>query len=113
MRAGRDVLLRQNYVQNGGQGRATAQFIVDHQGIIAAIKGLKPGGAQAKRTIVPIEGAGKAFVNFDQTRGVGDIYIFVAGRFYIKINAQNVENRAFLTRILSAWDFAGSSGQPA
>lgn len=107
---GRGLSVRQNFFEKDGKGVLTAQLIVDDQGIIEAIRRIKSAPAHAKaakRTLVPVAGAGDAFVKFDQSRGVGDLYVFVAGRFYITITGQRVENRAFLTNLLSAWDFAG------
>ena len=72
-RLGRDVILDQKYSQNGGEGEMTAQlFVVGSQTLVSVIKGLR--GAEARRTertIVPIHGAGKAFVKFDESSGTG------------------------------------------
>jgi len=107
---GRGILLIRHYRQNAGGGVATAQMIVDDRGIVAGLIDVLSNPATVKRmkgTWVPIEGGGKAIVTFNEARKRGNIRLLVARRFYITITARNIESRAFLTSLLSAWDFAG------
>jgi len=107
-RAGRGVILTRKYSENGGKGAMTAQlFVVGNPALASVIRGLK--GAEARRTkrsIVPIDGAGDGFVKFDETRRTGNIFIFTGRAIYITIHARNIESRASLIRVLSAWNFA-------
>jgi hypothetical protein len=110
VRIGRGLSIRQNFFEKGGKGVLTAHLIVDDQGIIAAIKALKPAPQHAKRvkrSMVPVKGAGTGFVKFDGARGVGDVYIFVADRFYITVSGHDLANERVLTGFLASWNFAG------
>jgi len=108
-RAGRGVILRRTYSQAGGQGKMTAELsVVANPAILAVMKGIK--GAEAKRTkraVAPMRGAGNAFVKFNDARRTGDIFVFVAERFYITVRVQKAGSQELLTRMLSSWNFAG------
>ncbi|MDH3234924.1 MAG: hypothetical protein OEQ29_15495 [Alphaproteobacteria bacterium] len=107
---GRGILLIRHYRQNTGSGVATAQMIIDNRGVVAGLIDVLSNPATVKRmkgTWVPIAGGGKAIVTYNASRKRGDIRLLVARRFYITITARNIESRAFLTNLLSSWDFAG------
>jgi len=107
---GRGILLIRHYRQNAGGGVATAQMIIDDRGIVAGLIDVLSNPATVKRmkgTWVQIEGGGKAITTYNASRKRGNIRLLVARRFYISITASNIESRAFLTNLLSSWDFAG------
>ena len=107
---GRGILLIRHYRQNIGGGVVTAQMIIDNRGVVAGLIDVLSNPATVKRmkgTWVPIAGGGKAIVTYNASRKRGDIRLLVARRFYISITASNIESQAFLTNLLSSWDFAG------
>lgn len=109
-RIGRGLVLRRNYFEKGGRGVATVQVNIDQQNLIESAKSRgsnKKHAAAARRTLVPVKGAGHGFIKFDRSRGVGNIYAYVSNRIYITVTARNIKSQDFLTRLLSNWDYAG------
>ena len=111
-RVGRGLVLYRHYYQNGGKGVATVQVNIDQQALIETVQEQKRQSqperhaAGAKRRLVRVKGVGNAFVKFSDWRGIGNLNTMVAGRFYITVSARNVKSQAFLTTLLSSWDFA-------
>jgi hypothetical protein len=106
---GRGILLIRHYRQTDGGGVATAQMIIDNRGVVAGLVDVLTNPATVKRmkgTWVSIAGIGKAITTYNASRKRGDIRLLVDRRFYISISASNIDSQAFLTNLLSSWDFA-------
>jgi len=109
-RVGRGLVLRRHYRQVGGPGVATAKINIDQLGVIEAAQAWSPNEQHAlavKRKLVPIKGAANAFLKFSEGRRTGNLYMFLAGRFYFTVSGRKVANSTFLTSLLSTWDFEG------
>lgn len=107
MGMGMGITVSQRYRADGGQGRASAQLVMDNP-MIQAMGAMFANPAMAQSSgfeRLEVKGLDQpGFIKFDEDRKRGDAIILIAGRIFLKVDASGIDNVDVLRKLASGWD---------
>lgn len=103
------TVINKTYNEQDGRGYIQAQLVVD-SAMMTAMMGTLGNPAMAQRMgyeQVDMDGYPQGvLIKFDEDRRRGEAVAMIAGRIFLKVSGQNLENDKILRQLLSTWKIA-------